>query len=68
MHTSAPPASLTSDRPQRMTDCIFCEIVAGRAGAQRVGEDKHTVSFMRPGIPEEIAAITVRVRQAEFRA
>jgi len=29
-----------------MRDCIFCEIVSGRASAQRVHEDELTVSFM----------------------
>ena len=29
-----------------MTDCIFCAIVAGRASAERVAEDQHTISFM----------------------
>jgi histidine triad (HIT) family protein len=29
-----------------MTDCVFCEIVAGRAAAHRLLEDEHTVSFL----------------------
>ena len=29
-----------------MSDCIFCDIVAGDAPAHRVDEDEHTVSFL----------------------
>lgn len=36
-----------------MSDCVFCEIVAGRAPAHRVLEDEHAVAFLdiRPASP-----------------
>ncbi|MEY9930687.1 histidine triad (HIT) family protein [Catenulispora sp. GP43] len=36
-----------------MSECVFCEIVAGRAPAYRVMEDDHTVAFLdiRPAAP-----------------
>jgi histidine triad (HIT) family protein len=36
-----------------MSDCVFCEIVAGRAPARRVLEDEHAVAFLniRPAAP-----------------
>lgn len=29
-----------------MSDCVFCEIVAGRVAAHRLLEDQHTISFL----------------------
>ncbi|WP_194925202.1 HIT family protein [Catenulispora pinisilvae] len=36
-----------------MSDCVFCEIVAGRAPSRRVLADEHTLAFLniRPAAP-----------------
>jgi histidine triad (HIT) family protein len=45
-----------------VTDCIFCDIVAGTAPAERVAEDEHTVSFMdiNPVNPGHVLTVTRR--------
>ena len=45
-----------------MSGCIFCEIVAGRAPAQRVHEDELTVSFMDlfPAAPGHVLVVPKR--------
>jgi len=45
-----------------VTDCIFCDIVAGTAPSARVAEDEHTVSFMdiNPVNPGHVLIVTRR--------
>jgi len=45
-----------------MTGCIFCEIIAGRAPANRVYEDEHVLAFMdiRPVTPGHLLVIPRR--------
>jgi histidine triad (HIT) family protein len=46
-------------------DCVFCEIVAGRAAAHRLLEDEHTVSFLNIAPATAGHALVVLRRHAE---
>src|SRR5690348_14089015 len=46
---SAPVPRLPGGRRRRMTDCIFCRIVAKQIPAAIVHEDEHALAFMDIG-------------------
>jgi diadenosine tetraphosphate (Ap4A) HIT family hydrolase len=53
-----------------MDDCVFCQIVAGKASARRVYEDEHTLAFLdlhpiSRGVPRYLVWVTFEDKQPE---